>query len=166
MARLLNHDVGLQSSPGHGSRFSISVERAGPSRATADPIRIDFNGELVAIVDDDLEVLEGTGRLLQQWGCDTWLAQSMEELLESWENAARRPDALIVDYRLAGVLTGVDIVQKLSELAGQKVRAVVITGETTKTVLADIRTSGLPHLAKPVAPFRLRAMLLDLLKGG
>jgi CheY-like chemotaxis protein len=58
----------------------------------------------------------------------------------------------------------VDIVRKLSELAGQKVPAVVITGETMKTVSADIRASGLPHLAKPVAPFRLRAMLLDLLR--
>jgi signal transduction histidine kinase len=164
MARLLGHDLDLQSSPGNGSRFSISVERAGPSKPTADPIRIDFNGELVAVIDNDLEVLEGTGRLLQQWGCDTWLAQSMEELLESWENAARRPDALIVDYRLAGALTGVDLVKKLSEFSGQNVPAVVITGETTETVLADIRASGLPHLAKPVAPFRLRAMLLDLLK--
>ena len=87
----------------------------------------------------------------------------MEEALESWENAPRRPDALVVDYSLGGAPTGLDIVKKLSELSGQSVPAVVVTGDTKADVLADIQASGLPHLAKPVAPFKLRAMLLDLL---
>ena len=116
------------------------------------------------MVDDNLEVLEGTGRLLEQWGCDTWLAQSMEGALESWENASRRPDALVVDYELGGGFTGIDVAKKLSELAGQNIPAVVITGETTPAALTDIDASGLPHLAKPVAPFKLRAILLDLLR--
>ncbi|MBW2387576.1 MAG: hybrid sensor histidine kinase/response regulator, partial [Deltaproteobacteria bacterium] len=164
MARLLGHDVNLESSPGSGSRFSISVDRAGPAMPSHEAMRVDFNGELVAVVDDNLEVLEGTGRLLEQWGCDTWLAQSMEGALESWENASRRPDALIVDYELGGAFTGIDVAKKLSELAGQNLPAVVITGETTPAALADIDASGLPHLAKPVAPFKLRAILLDLLR--
>lgn len=53
--------------------------------------------------------------------------------------------------------------KRLSELAGEDLRAVVITGETTAAVLADIESSGLPRLAKPLAPFKLRAVLLDLL---
>lgn len=164
MAGLLGHELGLKSSPGNGSRFWIDVDRAGSATAAAPPIRVDFTGRLVGVIDDDLEVLEGTGRLLQEWGCDTWLAQSMEEALESWENAPRPPDALIVDYRLAGTLTGVEVVQKLSEFSGQHVPAVVVTGETMETVLVEIQAAGLPHLTKPVAPFRLRAMLLELLR--
>ena len=118
----------------------------------------------VLIVDDDLSVLEGTGRLLRQWGCNERLARSVEEAVECCGNGAHRPDAMLADYRLGDGTTGLDAIRRLNDLFEQPVPAAVVTGETTRDVLDEIRASGLVHLKKPVAPFKLRATLMELLR--
>jgi signal transduction histidine kinase/CheY-like chemotaxis protein len=164
MAQLLGHELSLESTPGSGSTFAISVERASASALpSASSVPIDFSGRLVAVLDDDLSVLEGTRSLLEQWGCEVWLARSVEEAVEI-NQSSRAPDAILVDYRLGNDETGLEAVQRLNAMFDVPVPAAVITGETTREVLEEIRASGFVHLTKPVAAFKLRATLMELLR--
>ena len=83
LCAVLDHPIGLASTLGKGSRFSISVPRvparAGPAMAAGfwtaaapDPLR----GKLIVVIDDDALALEGTGGLLRSWGCRVVAAQS------------------------------------------------------------------------------------------
>ena len=74
------------------------------------------------------------------------------------------PEAIIADYRLGEGENGVDVVQRVRNLAGREVPAVVVSGETAQDSVRAIRASGLPFLPKPVPPARLRALLGELLR--
>src|SRR4051812_30808653 len=86
LCALLKHPIGVDSAPGKGSRFHVTVpivaKRPGlalptVAAATADPLR----GKLIVVVDDDDLVLEGTGGLLRNWGCRVVTAESDREAL-------------------------------------------------------------------------------------
>jgi signal transduction histidine kinase/CheY-like chemotaxis protein len=164
MAQLLGHELSLESTPGEGSTFAIAVPSAARTAPQPAAVGIDFSGRLVAVVDDDEAVLEATGRLLEQWGCEVRLARSVAEALEINGKSSRAPDAILVDYRLGNDETGLDAVKRLNESFDVPVPAAIVTGETTSDVLSAMRASGFVHLAKPVAPFKLRATLMELLR--
>ena len=54
--------------------------------------------------------------------------------------------------------------RRLDERFGGRVPTAVVTGETTTDVLEAIRASGLPLIPKPTPPFKLRALLMELLR--
>jgi CheY-like chemotaxis protein/anti-sigma regulatory factor (Ser/Thr protein kinase) len=166
MARLLGHDLSLESAPGSGSTFAITVQRSSRVGPSHSPSPIDFGGRMVWVIDDDSAVLEGTGRLLQQWGCEVQVARSLAEALAICSASSRVPDLILVDYRLGKAETGLEALQRLNERFEKCVPAAVVTGETTRAVLDAIHASGFVHLTKPVAPFKLRATLMELLRPG
>ncbi|NIR62175.1 MAG: response regulator, partial [Gammaproteobacteria bacterium] len=96
----------MDSRPGRGSRFSVSVPSAAeghgaaeapPSPVIADPAR----GKLVLVIDDDPLVLEGMGGILRDWGCRLLTADSEDKALSNVAAQGRQPDLVISDYRLA-----------------------------------------------------------------
>lgn len=164
MAKLLGHEVVIDSKAGRGSTFTIRVP-AVTTRATlrAPDATANFRGRLIVVLDDDLQVLEGTGSLLTQWGAEVVLAASLEDLLTSLRTLGRRPDAILLDYRLGGGGTGLDALEEIRSFLGAPVPAAVISGETASAPVAAIRASGLVHLTKPIPPFKLRAVLSSLM---
>ena len=68
------------------------------------------------------------------------------------------PDALIVDYRLAGAMSGVQVIERLRAAFGRQLPALIITGTANPSVLQS-RAAGIPFAIKPVAPGKLRAFL-------
>ena len=68
-----------------------------------------------------------------------------------------RPDALIVDYRLAGGMDGLQVVEQLRGAFGRALPALLITG-TPVAGLAE-RLHGVAVATKPVPPGKLRAFL-------
>lgn len=169
LGRLLDHDIELDSRPGHGSRFSVSVPRvAGRQGAAetpvpalvADPAR----GRLVVVIDDDALALEGMSGILESWGCDLVTAASTETALTRLCAQGRRPDLIIADYRLAHGTTGIQAVKRLRGELGASIPAFLISGDTAPERLRDAHRHGMHLLHKPVSPMRLRAMLNRLLK--
>lgn len=164
---LLNHEVELDSRPGHGSRFSVSVPRAAERCSTAEtpvspPIVDPARDKLVVVIDDDPLVLEGMGGILRSWGCRVLVTDSEEAVLP--RIAAHRPDLIIADYRLADGHTGIQAIKRLRERLGAAIPAFLISGDTAPERLRDASEQGFQLLHKPVAPMRLRAMLNRLLK--
>ena len=169
LGRLLDHEVELDSRPGGGSRFSVSVPlvaaRRGAAEAPVSPAVVDpARGKLVVVIDDDPLVIEGMGGILRSWGCKVVTAKSEEAALSSTAALRQRPDLIIADYRLANGRTGIQAIKRLRVGLGAAIPAVLISGDTAPERLRDASENGYPLLHKPVAPIRLRAMINQLLK--
>ena len=169
LCALLDHPIELASTPGKGSRFSITVPMAPaaalPKSAPPAGPAIDMaRGKLVVVIDNDARVLEGMAGLLRNWGCQVVSAATPEAALAEISRIGRetRPDLIISDYHLNDGQSGITAVAKLRETYGV-VPAFVMSGDTAPHRLREAHASGLHLLHKPVQPMKLRAVLSQFL---
>ena len=165
---LLNHRIGVASSQGKGSCFSVEVPRVrhAPAPMTAHLTTADVRGDpgkMLLVIDDELAVRDSMAELMREWGYDVIAAGSLEEGLREISAANRRPDAVVADYRLGGGATGLDAIRRLEQEFGPGLPAAVITGDIAPERLVEFRESGYRHLHKPVLPVKLRELVRTLL---
>lgn len=168
LARLLGHEVEVRSRPDMGSVFAIRVPlsdqappMASPTRAQAG-VSADISGLRVWVVDDDPEIIQAMSLLLERWGCQARLMTDMAQVLEILPDACEYPDVVIADYRLPGSLSGLDLIGRIRDGAGERVAAVLITGDTSPTLLNQARASDCILLHKPVDAMTLHSLLCNL----
>lgn len=77
----------------------------------------------------------------------------------------RKPDLLIVDYRLREGFTGIQAIETLTAFLGEQVPSVLITGDTAPDRLQEAKASGFYLIHKPVRPSRLRTLVTRVLSG-
>ena len=166
LGELLGHPVSLKSAPGRGSVFSIELARA-PDIAPASlasPVPAAALSRLkIVLVDDDVEIRDSMGLLLESWGCRYVAAGTLAEIEKELRAQSITPDALIVDYRLADAMSGIQVIERLRAAFGKQLPALIITGTANPSHL-ESRAGGIPFAIKPVAPGRLRAFLSQALR--
>ena len=163
---LLGHRIGVRSASNRGSAFSIELERATrvtPVAALAAPVLPALGGARVVLVDDDAEIRDSVRLLLESWGCRAISGANAAEVENKLRAARVRPDALIVDYRLADASTGLQVVERLRAEYGATLPALMITGSPNAAVLQR-EFAGIPVALKPVAPGKLRAFLSEAMR--
>lgn len=171
LADLLGHKIEVRSIVGRGSRFSVTLPlSASPRRgethpASAAAVGADLHGKRVLVLDDDGSVLEAMRNLLEGWGCEVLTTATPEEAEAGIAAGSRLPDMLIVDYRLRQHASGIETIGRLHQVAGHRVPALVITGDTAPDRLREAQESGYPLLHKPVKPAQLRAVVRQLILG-
>jgi DNA-binding NarL/FixJ family response regulator len=111
----------------------------------------------VLIVEDHALIALDLQQMVEELGGDVLgLAHSAELGIE--RARALRPDIVLMDVRLAGLMDGVDGAQAIAGLPG--VSLVFITGNTDPMTMARIRRIGdFAVLSKPVLMTRLEAAL-------
>jgi DNA-binding NtrC family response regulator len=124
-----------------------------------------MTGTMVVLVDDDVEIRASMQLLLETWGCRLISGATLADVEEKLRAGELRPDAVIVDYRLADATTGLQIIERLRAVYGLGLPALVITGTTNLPLLLD-RALGIPIVSKPVPPGKLRAFLSQVGRGG
>ena len=168
LGALLGHPVSVKSAPGRGSVFSIELQRA-PDVLPASPAQPASGTALsrlkVVLVDDDVEIRDSMGLLLESWGCRTVAGGTVAEIERQLSDQRITPDALIVDYRLADAMSGLQVVERMRAAFGKQLPALIITGTANPTHL-ESRAGGIPFAIKPVAPGKLRAFLSQALRQG
>jgi CheY-like chemotaxis protein len=170
LADLLDHRIEAVSTPGRGSSFRVEAERcAGPAAheagpATEEPIAQPAASATILVIEDDAMVLQAMHHVLQAWGYCVVGAPSLPQALEALSGKENLPDLVIADYRLPGEATGIDAVAALSDRAGCKLPAIIVTGDIAAESTRDLSDSGLHVLKKPVRPAKLRALLRHLLE--
>jgi CheY-like chemotaxis protein len=165
---LLGYKVKVESEPGKGSTFSFVVNK-GDSEKLARPFiitqtRLNVEGKVIALVEDDPEIREFTVEIMQGWGCRVFAEASGAEVLRKLDMAAVRPDLLVCDYRLPDNRTALDVMRQMREFWGD-LPVLVVTGDTGAETLQAIHKSGASLLHKPIAPTRLRSAMFMVMQG-
>ncbi len=173
-AALLSHTLSVQSQPGQGSRFGITLARVdapplseqalvAPAKADADhPLR----GLKVLVIDNVELLLVSMTKTMSGWGCEVQSARNMGEALQ--RATQRWPDLVVSDHHLGDrEPNGIELIAGLRQLGlGQghpTLPALLMTGDVSAQLEAQAREVGVQVLHKPVRPSVFRAHLLELM---
>jgi signal transduction histidine kinase len=165
LGELLGHKVSVKSAPGRGSVFSIELDRAYDAPAPAASLlpATPLGRLKVVLVDDDVEIRESVRLLLESWGCNYIAGATLAEIEDQLQAQRLTPDAVIADYRLAGAMSGLQVIERLRASFGKQLPALIITGTANPSYLQS-RAAGIPFAIKPVAPGKLRAFLTQAMR--
>ncbi len=160
VADMLGLQVRIESVLGQGSVFSVcDVPLAtGPPVALSESAPVSAPNLLhqarILVIDDDIEVLEATGNLLSQWGCDVRAEESIPADLEF-------VDIVVSDVELANGVDGLNELANLRRRHGTSL--VLISGNTSEELRERASAQCVTLLHKPVRPVQLRSALLHAL---
>jgi signal transduction histidine kinase/CheY-like chemotaxis protein len=164
IARVLDHKIAVNSTPGRGSRFSVEVplSAAAPVAHDQRPVlatdRVPLSGISVLCIDNDMAILDGMQTLLGGWGCRVFKAPDAEGASEAIAHRQLWPDGLLVDYHLDRG-NGIDAIAELRRHFGADLPAILITADRSPHVRDLARAHGIQVLNKPIRPAALRALL-------
>lgn len=163
--RRLGHQVVVESEPGKGSVFSITLPVvAAPdqerSRETDDRhTMLDDMDLIVLIVENNPDVLFATTRKIESWGGSVLTAASTHEALEQVREIGMAPDIILADYQLDGDDNGIKTIQAVRQETGTEVPAIMITASREETLTEDSQRHNFTVLTKPVKLSRLRPLI-------
>jgi CheY-like chemotaxis protein len=163
MCDLLGHRVEVRSAPGAGSCFTLRLGpprdalRPGTTPAAAPVLPLAANRR-VLVIEDDHDTRTALERLLASWGSEVATAPGPATALALLRSGFR-PDALIVDLRLADGASGIEAIEQVRQTCDTALPTVLVTGDANAETLADPRLAGVPVLVKPIRAARLRAFL-------
>lgn len=152
---LLDLHLELDSTPGVGSCFTLSIEAAEGGLEAEACVAGDersLRGLKVLVVDDEELVRQAMCTLLIEMGCQARCAGSTREAVLACMQQA--PDLLLIDYRLRGNDDGLSAVRSLRNLV-PGLPALLISGDTAPQRLRDAQAAGLDLLHKPVGAEQL-----------
>jgi DNA-binding response OmpR family regulator len=111
-------------------------------------------------------VRTSTAQLLSSWGCRVHPAASFESAVGIAADRRSALDLVIADYRLPGARNGAEAIGQLREILGWTVPAILVTGESNRDALGDIRLERVAVAIKPFHPAKLRALVSAKLRSG
>ncbi|MES2295602.1 MAG: ATP-binding protein [Pseudomonadota bacterium] len=166
-AGLLGHRLALRSTPGRGSVFALSMERAGqgapaehvPAGAFEEALR----GAFVVVVDDDGDARYALEQLLHLWGCHVIASASLVDVLDQLTRHLRPPDLILTDLRLGPALTGLAVIDGVRAVTGELTPAIILSGES---VAPAPLPAACAMLLKPAGPRRLAELCAAMLVPG
>ncbi|MDQ7262976.1 hybrid sensor histidine kinase/response regulator [Paracoccus sp. PS-1] len=161
----LGHPIAMDSEPGRGTVFRVSlplvapgVEPARPEGAGHGPY---LRGRVALVVENDDAMRRALQLVLQdKLGMVARVSGGIAEALAQMGDEP--PDVVIADYNLDNGDTGLEAIAALREAAGQAVPAIVVSARRAPELGASQRM-GVPVLEKPVRPEDLQAMLQQML---
>ncbi len=156
LADLMGHRIAVKSSPGVGSTFSICLPIV---RAVTDNLArretlstgdtASMSG-LIVLIEDDVNVANAWGLLLEAEGFRVATAKSATEAATAVRHLSARPDLIISDYHLLDGSTGVEAIAMIRGAYGSNIPAFIVTGDTTKMVQQAKSTPNCIIMNKPV----------------
>ncbi|MGF6841694.1 signal transduction histidine kinase/DNA-binding response OmpR family regulator [Paraburkholderia youngii] len=167
LANLLGHRLDVNSAPGRGSRFSVTVpfvERIPPELLgevqTVEDGEADLTDMVVAIIEDNSDLrIEISMRLIEH-GCYVVAGESSSDVIEQLriEALASGPHFILSDYRLENE-DGIAAILAVRAATDASIPAILWSGDTSSAVLKKVAASGMKLLSKPVSEQTLLTLL-------
>lgn len=167
LGMLLGHPVGVNSKPGIGSTFWISVPLAPPKLVAVSPPAAERHPDLapdqdrqpssaerpfLLVIDDDAMLRSALSILIGGRGFEVATAEGVDDALAVVARSSRIPDLIVADYRLRGEERGTGAVLRLREATRSVIPALILTGEIADEARDDAEALGARLLQKPVRP--------------
>ncbi|MGE0429756.1 MAG: hybrid sensor histidine kinase/response regulator [Hydrogenophaga sp.] len=168
---LLGHPIHVQSLPGWGSCFSVTVPLAPPQPALSQepPARTTqalsqdaLSGLNGLIIEDDAMACDALFDLLKTWKAVPHAVEGLESA-RALVAQGLLPDFIVSDHRLRGHENGIDAILALRELTRRNIPACLVTGDMDKAVAERARSVGIALLYKPARPAALRELILSII---
>ncbi len=162
---LLDHALGLQSVPGRGTRFSVTlplvkgqIAQAGMVPMRDKPSVAGTQNKIVLLVENDLDLRRAMCLLLEKWGISVLDVKDGEEAVALLDEIGIVPDTMLVDFQLGDGMTGVDLIRKLHAQYGP-VPARIITADRSIEIQALCKRYRIEIMHKPIDAGTLEAYL-------
>ncbi|WP_279501184.1 hybrid sensor histidine kinase/response regulator [Aeromonas veronii] len=167
ISQVLGHQLTLQSWPGKGSVFAVTLNLATwpvTAHQLAAPVVRDSQLEGVAVlcIDNERDILTAMSTLLGRWGCEVRCAVDLAEA-EALVAQGFVPRLLLSDYHLDDGKTGLEALAALQRVCGDELGGIIISADRKSELQAQIRERGYGYISKPVKPLKLRALMNSLL---
>jgi signal transduction histidine kinase len=170
-ASALGRDVNLLSRLGHGSTFSLALDRVDPAlvpvqRHEVERIDLEYGGlegARVLVIENDPSSAKAMATLLEKWGCDAVTTTSAAEALERLAILEEAPDAIVADLHLDHGESGLAAVQEIRRETRVEIPAMIVTADYSERAAKEASLYGLEVLKKPIKPAEMRALLSFLL---
>ncbi|MGN5183779.1 hybrid sensor histidine kinase/response regulator [Aeromonas veronii] len=167
ISQVLGHQLTLQSWPGKGSVFAVTLNlatRPVTAHQLAAPVVRDSQLEGVAVlcIDNERDILTAMSTLLGRWGCEVRCAVDLAEA-EALVAEGFVPRLVLSDYHLDDGKTGLEALAVLQQVCGDELGGIIISADRKSELQAQIRERGYGYISKPVKPLKLRALMNSLL---
>ncbi len=153
--------VSVESEPGRGCRFVVDLplfaERRPPLATVENVLSNCSESKLVAVLDDDEDVLRALRTSFETIGVRVFAASDDLHFLTQISAMARAPDLFLLDFNLAGQ-TVERTLSVLRSRFGSSLNAIIISGRTND---GRLRQSCLdfPVLSKPLTASNIRSII-------
>ena len=172
LADLLELIVEVESDIGAGSCFSVSIPTIAGVDVVADEEEPDLADTeraaagLVILIEDDVNVVNAWGLLLEAEGIEIATAASATEASALIQNLDDVPALLISDFHLLDGSTGVEAVSAIREFFGVQIPAFIVSGDTSKVVKDARLLDNCTLMSKPIDTNRLLAAARRAIRSG
>ena len=170
LATLLGHPIDVASTPGRGSRFSITLPRANlrrresPARRSAGALAPAASrtlaGRRIVVIDDDPAVVAAMRALFASWRAAAVGGADANAVLAAFATAdgsvRHDVDLIVADLRLADGASGIDAIRALRHALGAGTPALIVSGDASGAAQAEVRAAGIELLVKPVVAAALK----------
>lgn len=110
----------------------------------------------VLIVDDELDIREGSERILKRMGFNVTTAANGEEGLDNFKTV--KPAIVLLDLKMPGI-DGLEVLRRIREI-DDNVIVIVITGyATVETAIQAMKQGAYDFIPKPFEPDQLRIIV-------
>jgi len=166
LSLLLDIDLKIESEVGKGSMFSLTIPQGSevhktPQTAIPNLDEKDLSELFVLVIDDEIAIQEAMSNMLEEWGCHTIAAGSADEAFEIMSEIDEQPDVAIVDLRLRGGESGLEVIDAFRQAFSDPFTSLILTGDIEAGRLQEVHASGLPIMHKPCNTEALFTFLKD-----
>ncbi len=162
---LLGHPIEIQSKPGEGACFSVTLPVASRTLAAESqegararsPVATG-PATIVCLVENDADLRGAMTQLLEKWGFDVVHAASGEETLVLLDEIDILPDCFLVDLQLGEGMDGLDLIAELRRKHG-KIKARIITADRDPAIGRRCAAEEIGVFWKPINAEELSAFI-------